>query len=80
MNIKELSVKREKKSLRYIISKLSTHPIIVSVAFAVLTAIAAQISVPIPFSPVPISFGLVAVYISGILQNPSMLYHHSYLS
>ena len=70
MNIKELSVKREKKSLRYIISKLSTHPIIVSVAFAVLTAIAAQISVPIPFSPVPISFGLVAVYISGILQKP----------
>ena len=70
MNIKELSVKREKKTMNRIVAKASAHPIIISIAFAVLTAIAAQISVPIPFSPVPICFGLVAVYVSGILQKP----------
>lgn len=38
--------------------------------FTAITAILAQISVPVPYSPVPISFGLVAVYISGILLEP----------
>ncbi|NLM97445.1 MAG: biotin transporter BioY [Halanaerobiaceae bacterium] len=38
--------------------------------FTSLTAILAQIAVPIPFSPVPVSFGLVAVYTSGILLKP----------
>jgi len=38
--------------------------------FAVLTAVLAQIAMPLPFTPVPISFGLVAVYITGILLKP----------
>ena len=38
--------------------------------FTALTAVMAQIAIPLPFTPVPISFGLVAVYIAGILLNP----------
>lgn len=70
MNNTEVSVKREKKSLSRVISKLAAHEIVIAVFFTVLTAIFSQISVYTPFSPVPICFGLVAVYISGILQKP----------
>ncbi|MCL2163170.1 MAG: biotin transporter BioY [Oscillospiraceae bacterium] len=38
--------------------------------FTAVTAVFAQIAVLIPFSPVPISFGLVGVYITGILLRP----------
>ena len=38
--------------------------------FIATTAVLSWISVPLPFSPVPISFGLVAVYITGILLRP----------
>ena len=38
--------------------------------FTALTAVMAQIAIPLPFSPVPISFGLVAVYVTGILLKP----------
>lgn len=38
--------------------------------FTALTAVLAQIAIPLPFTPVPISFGLVAVYITGILLKP----------
>jgi Uncharacterized conserved protein len=38
--------------------------------FIALTAVLAQVIIPLPFSPVPISFGLVAVYSSGILLKP----------
>ena len=38
--------------------------------FSAITAVLAQIAIPLPFSPVPISFGLVGVYISGILLKP----------
>lgn len=38
--------------------------------FTAVTAILAQIAVPLPFTPVPISLGLVAVYITGILLKP----------
>ena len=38
--------------------------------FSVLTAVLAQIAVPLPFTPVPISIGLVAVYTAGILLKP----------
>ena len=38
--------------------------------FAAITAVLAQIAVPLPFTPMPISFGLVAVYITGILLKP----------
>lgn len=38
--------------------------------FAALTAVLAQIAVPLPFTPMPISFGLVAVYFTGMLLKP----------
>ena len=38
--------------------------------FIALTAVLAQMVIPLPFSPVPISFGLVAVYSTGILLKP----------
>ncbi len=38
--------------------------------FTAITAVLAQIAIPLPFTPAPISFGLVAVYISGILLKP----------
>jgi biotin transport system substrate-specific component len=38
--------------------------------FAAVTAIMAQISTPIPFTTMPISFGMVAVYATGILLSP----------
>ena len=51
-------------------STLSVKSLTIIAFFAALTAVLAQIAIPIPFSPVPISFGLVAVYISGILLKP----------
>jgi len=38
--------------------------------FAALTAVFAQIAIPLPFTPMPISFGLVAVYTTGMLLKP----------
>ncbi|MCL2539171.1 MAG: biotin transporter BioY, partial [Oscillospiraceae bacterium] len=38
--------------------------------FTAVTAVLAQIAVPLPFTPIPFSFGLVAVYITGILLKP----------
>ena len=38
--------------------------------FAAVTAVMAQIAIPLPFTPMPISFGLVAVYITGMLLKP----------
>ena len=39
--------------------------------FAAITAVLAQIAIPIPLiTPMPISFGLVAVYMTGILLKP----------
>jgi biotin transport system substrate-specific component len=38
--------------------------------FAAVTAVLAQIAIPLPFTPMPISFGLVAVYITGMLLKP----------
>ncbi|OBR91406.1 MULTISPECIES: biotin transporter BioY [Clostridium] len=35
--------------------------------FTALTAILAQISIPLPFSPVPITFQILAVYISAVI-------------
>lgn len=49
--------------------------------FTALTGILAQIAVPLPFTPMPISFGLVAVYITGMLLKPkhAVLAQVSYL-
>lgn len=52
-------------------SGLSIKEISLIPIFAAVTAVLAQIAIPIPFSPVPISFGIIAVYISGILLKPS---------
>lgn len=38
--------------------------------FAALTAVFAQIVIPLPFTPLPISFGLVAVYLTGMFLPP----------
>lgn len=38
--------------------------------FVVLTAALAQVAILLPFTPMPISFGLVAVYITGMLLKP----------
>ncbi|MDL2248204.1 biotin transporter BioY [Tyzzerella sp. OttesenSCG-928-J15] len=51
-------------------SKLSAKEISIIALFTALTAVLAQIAIPLPFSPVPISFGLVAVYASAILLKP----------
>ena len=39
--------------------------------FTAVTIVLAQIAIPLPFTPMPISFGLVAVYITGILLSPN---------
>ena len=51
-------------------STLTTKELTMTAIFTVLTAVMAQIAIPLPFSPVPISFGLVAVYMTGILLKP----------
>ena len=38
--------------------------------FTAVTVVLAQIAIPLPFTPIPFSFGLVAVYITGILLKP----------
>ena len=38
--------------------------------FTALTAISAQIIIPLPFTPVPVSLSILAVYITGILLKP----------
>ena len=48
----------------------SAREISIIAIFAAITAVLAQIAIPLPFTPVPISFGLVAVYISAMLLKP----------
>lgn len=38
--------------------------------FTALTVVLAQVSIPLPFTPVPITLGLVAVYLAGIFLSP----------
>ena len=49
---------------------LSARELAIIAVFAVITAVLSQIAIPLPFTPMPISFGLVAVYIAGILLKP----------
>lgn len=51
-------------------AKLSAKELSMIAIFTAITAVFAQIAIPIPFTPVPISFGLVAVYMSAILLKP----------
>ena len=50
--------------------KTAIKELTIMAIFVALTAVMAQISIPLPFTPVPISFGLVAVYMCGILLTP----------
>ena len=50
--------------------RFKTKEIVIIGIFVAVTAVLAQIAIPIPFSPMPVSFGLVAVYITGILLRP----------
>lgn len=38
--------------------------------FVVASAVLAQIAIPLPFTPVPVSFGLLAAFVSGIFLRP----------
>lgn len=50
--------------------KFSTREICLMSLFVVASAVLAQIVFPLPFSPVPISFGLIGTFISGIFLRP----------
>lgn len=47
--------------------KLSTRDLIICAMFASITAILAQISIPLPFSTVPLTMQVFAVTISGVI-------------
>lgn len=51
---------------------LKAKEISIAGIFIALTAIFSQISIPLPFTPIPISCGLIAVYIAGILLKPRL--------
>lgn len=44
---------------------MKTKKIVVTAVFAALTAVFAQLAVPLPFSPVPVSLSLFAVFLCG---------------
>ena len=48
----------------------NTKDLILTAVFAALTAILAQISIPIPISPVPLSLSLVAIFLCGGILKP----------
>ena len=50
--------------------KLSTRDLCITAIFTALTAVLAQIAIPLPFTSSPISFGMVGLYISAILLTP----------
>lgn len=47
--------------------KFKTRDIILVALFAALTAVMSQISIPLPFTPIPITMQLVAVCLSGVI-------------
>lgn len=66
IKIEDKEIKKKNKVKRI----FSTKEISLIAVFVAIMAVLSQIAIPIPFSPAPISFGLVAVYISGILLIP----------
>ena len=50
--------------------KMTTRDLCMTAIFTALTAVFAQIAIPLPFSPVPISLGIVALYAAAILLPP----------
>ena len=63
-------MEKNKNSNQTTKATFTTRDLAIIPIFAALTAVLAQIAIPLPFTTVPISFGLVAVYISGILLTP----------
>lgn len=49
---------------------LSIRDICVTAIFTAFTAVCAQISIPLPFSPIPISCGMVGIYTAATLLSP----------
>lgn len=50
--------------------KFTLKEMTLSALFAAFTAICAQISIPIPFSPVPLTLSLFAVFMSAVILGP----------
>ena len=50
--------------------KFTTRDICQIGIFVVASAVLAQIAIPLPFSPVPISLGLLGAFLSGIFLRP----------
>lgn len=48
-------------------NRFSIRDISVAATFTALTAVMSQISIPLPFSPVPITFQIFAIYLSAII-------------
>jgi biotin transport system substrate-specific component len=51
--------------------QLAVNEICLISIFTAMTAVTAQIAIPLPFTPIPISFGMVGIYITGMLLKPS---------
>ena len=49
---------------------LSVRNLSLAALFAALTAVASQISIPLPFTPIPVNLALLAVVLSGSLLGP----------
>ena len=50
--------------------KLRVRDLCLIALFTAITAVMAQIAIPVPFSPVPISCGMVGVYAAGMMLSP----------
>ena len=50
---------------------MSAKEISLIALFTCATAVLAQIAIPLPFTPVPIYFGMVGIYITGMFLKPS---------
>lgn len=48
----------------------TTRELVIISLFVAMQVILSQVAIPLPFNPVPISFGLVAIYVTGILLKP----------
>lgn len=49
---------------------LAVKEICTAAVFTAVTAVLAQIAIPLPFTPIPFSFGMVGIYITGMLLRP----------
>jgi len=49
---------------------LSVKELCIAAIFTAITAVLAQIAIPLPFTPIPVSFGMIAVYLAGMYLTP----------